>query len=43
MDVVELCPPLDTRDMTARLVAHLLFEGLSLAASRVKAMASPKP
>ncbi len=36
MDVVELCPPLDTKDMTARLVAHLLFEGLSVVASHVR-------
>ncbi|MCC7070874.1 MAG: arginase family protein [Deltaproteobacteria bacterium] len=40
MDVVELCPPLDAKEMTAQLVAHLLFEGLSVAASRVRASTS---
>jgi agmatinase len=32
MDVVEVCPPLDHADVTAHLAAHLLFEGLALAA-----------
>lgn len=32
MDVVEVCPPLDHGDATSNLAAHLLFEGLGLAA-----------
>jgi agmatinase len=32
MDVVEVCPPLDHADITAHLAAHLLFEGIALAA-----------
>jgi agmatinase len=32
MDVVEVCPPLDHADLTAHLAAHVLFEGLALAA-----------
>jgi agmatinase len=32
MDVVEVCPPLDHADITSHLAAHLLFEGLALAA-----------
>ncbi len=32
MDVVEVCPPLDHADITSHLAAHLLFEGLGLAA-----------
>ena len=32
MDVVEVCPPFDQADATANLAAHVLFEGLSLAA-----------
>jgi agmatinase len=32
MDVVEVCPPLDHADLTCHLAAHLLFEGLALAA-----------
>jgi agmatinase len=32
MDVVEVSPPLDHADMTSHLAAHLLFEGLALAA-----------
>jgi agmatinase len=32
MDVVEVCPPLDHADVTSHLAAHLLFEGLALAA-----------
>jgi len=32
MDVVEVCPPLDHADLTSHLAAHLLFEGLALAA-----------
>ena len=32
MDLVEVCPALDHADMTSCLAAHILFEGLSLAA-----------
>jgi agmatinase len=32
MDLVEVCPPLDHADLTGHLAAHLLFEGLALAA-----------
>jgi agmatinase len=32
MDVVEVCPALDHADVTCHLAAHLLFEGLALAA-----------
>jgi agmatinase len=32
MDVVEVAPNLDHADMTCHLAAHLLFEGLALAA-----------
>jgi agmatinase len=32
MDVVEVCPALDHADLTGHLAAHLLFEGLALAA-----------
>jgi agmatinase len=32
MDVVEVCPPLDHADVTCHLAAHVLFEGLALAA-----------
>lgn len=32
MDVVEVCPALDHSDVTSHLAAHLLFEGLTLAA-----------
>ena len=32
MDVVEVCPPLDHAEITSHLAAHLLFEGLALAA-----------
>ncbi|MGD0529225.1 MAG: agmatinase [Polyangiaceae bacterium] len=32
MDVVEVCPALDHADITCHLAAHLLFEGLALAA-----------
>jgi agmatinase len=32
MDVVEVCPPLDHADVTSHLAAHVLFEGLALAA-----------
>jgi agmatinase len=32
MDVVEVCPALDHADLTCHLAAHLLFEGLGLAA-----------
>jgi agmatinase len=38
MDVVEVCPPLDHADITCHLAAHLLFEGLALAAlDRIRA------
>jgi agmatinase len=32
MDVVEVAPSLDHADMTCHLAAHLLYEGLALAA-----------
>jgi len=32
MDVVEVCPPLDHADLTSHLAAHLVYEGLALAA-----------
>jgi agmatinase len=32
MDLVEVCPALDHADVTSHLAAHLLFEGLALAA-----------
>ncbi|HEX9398563.1 MAG TPA: agmatinase [Anaeromyxobacter sp.] len=32
MDVVEVCPPFDHADATSLLAAHLLFEGLAVAA-----------
>jgi agmatinase len=32
MDLVEVCPPLDHADVTSHLAAHLVFEGLALAA-----------
>jgi agmatinase len=32
MDLVEVCPPFDHADLTSHLAAHLLFEGLALAA-----------
>lgn len=32
MDVVEVCPALDHADITCHLAAHLLYEGLALAA-----------
>jgi agmatinase len=32
MDVVEVCPPYDHADATSQLAAHLLFEGLAVAA-----------
>jgi agmatinase len=32
MDVVEVCPSLDHADITSHLAAHLLYEGLALAA-----------
>jgi agmatinase len=34
MDLVEVCPALDHADVTAHLAAHLLYEGLALAALR---------
>ncbi len=36
MDVVEVCPALDQADLTGHLAAHLLFEGLALAALRAR-------
>ncbi|MEW6272803.1 MAG: agmatinase [Thermodesulfobacteriota bacterium] len=35
MDVVEVAPPLDHADLTSNLAAHLLYEGLALAALRM--------
>ena len=35
MDVVEVAPSLDHADLTCHLAAHLLFEGLALAALRM--------
>jgi agmatinase len=32
MDLVEVCPPFDHADLTSHLAAHLLFEGLAVAA-----------
>ncbi len=32
MDLVEVCPPFDHADVTSHLAAHVLFEGLALAA-----------
>jgi agmatinase len=32
MDLVEVCPALDHADLTSTLAAHLLFEGLAVAA-----------
>jgi agmatinase len=32
MDVVEVSPPFDHADATSHLAAHLLFEGLAVAA-----------
>jgi agmatinase len=37
MDLVEVCPPHDHADLTSHLAAHLLFEGLALAALRAPA------
>jgi agmatinase len=34
MDVVEVAPALDHADITSHLAAHLLYEGLALAALR---------
>lgn len=34
MDLVEVSPPLDFADLTSHLAAHVLFEGLALAALR---------
>jgi agmatinase len=34
MDVVEVCPALDHADITSHLAAHLVYEGLALAALR---------
>jgi agmatinase len=38
MDVVEVCQPLDHADVTSHLAAHVLFEGLALAALAVPGM-----
>jgi len=35
MDLVEVAPPLDHADVTSHLAAHLLYEGLALAAVRL--------
>ncbi len=35
MDLVEVCPSLDHADLTSLLAAHVLFEGLALAALRM--------
>jgi agmatinase len=32
MDLVEVCPALDHADVTCHLAAHLVYEGLALAA-----------
>jgi len=37
MDLVEVCPQQDVSDVTCHLAAHLLFEGLALAALRAPA------
>lgn len=42
MDLVEVCPALDHADVTSHLAAHLLFEGLAVAAVR-RARATPRP
>ncbi len=34
MDLVEVCPSLDHADVTCHLAAHLMFEGLAIAAMR---------
>jgi agmatinase len=34
MDLVEVCPSLDHSDVTCHLAAHLLLEGLAIAAIR---------
>lgn len=35
MDVVEVAPPLDHADLTSHLAAHLVYEGMALAALRM--------
>ena len=35
MDLVEVAPALDHADVTSHLAAHLLYEGLALAALRM--------
>lgn len=42
MDVVEVCPPLDHADVTSHLAAHVLFEGLALAAIARASGRSPR-
>jgi agmatinase len=37
MDLVEVCPALDHADITSHLAAHLLYEGLALAACAIPA------
>ncbi len=43
MDVVEVCPPLDHADVTSHLAAHVLFEGLALAAVARPDLPSSQP
>jgi agmatinase len=38
MDVVEVCPALDVNEQTSLLAAHLLYEGLALAALRERSL-----
>jgi arginase family enzyme len=42
MDVVEVCPPHDHADVTSHLAAHVLFEGLAVAALG-RTGAAPRP
>jgi agmatinase len=42
MDLVEVCPSLDHADITSHLAAHLLFEGLALAALRTRQLPGKK-
>ena len=41
MDVVEICPALDVGEQTSLLAAHLLFEGLAVAARRAVQYTEP--
>ncbi len=41
MDVVEVCPALDVNEQTSLVAAHLLYEGLALAALRPDATRRP--